>query len=96
MRILRRTGAGLTLLAGAGLIGAGLVGAQTSGSSSLIDLSASASGVHVIVAMPDFVVVDRFIDGGGPTAQASLSTLGGPASYAAQPYPGRSPSPSPA
>jgi hypothetical protein len=88
MRVLKRAATGLTLLAGVGLIGAGLVGAETSGSSSLIDLSASASGVHLIVAMPDFVAVERFIDGGGPTAQASLSTLGGPSSYAAQPYPG--------
>jgi hypothetical protein len=42
----------------------------------------------VIVAVPNFVVVDRFIDAGGPTAQANLSTLEGPSSFAAQPYPG--------
>ena len=38
--------------------------------------------------MPNFVVVDRFIDGGGPTAQAALSALEGPTAFAAQPYPG--------
>jgi hypothetical protein len=89
MRAVRQTGVGIALLAAAALAGAPtLVGAQVSGSSTLYNLSASASGVHVIVAMPNFVVVDRFIDGGGPTAQANLSALEGPSSYAAQPYPG--------
>lgn len=88
MRVVKRAGVGALLLAAAALAGPAFVGAETSGSSKLLNLQAGASGVHVIVAMPDFVVVDRFIDGGGPTAQASLSTLEGPASYAAQPYPG--------
>lgn len=77
------------VLAATALAGApGLVGAQVSGATTLVSLAASASGMHVIVAVPNFVVVDRFIDGGGPTAQATLSTLEGPSSFAAQPYPG--------
>ena len=47
-----------------------------------------ANGVHVTVATPNFVVVDRLIDGGGPTAQAALSALEGPTAFAAQLYPG--------
>lgn len=62
--------------------------AEGAGGTGLFETVAASSGVHVTVTMPKFVVVDKFIDGGGPTAQASLSTLEGPAAYAAHPYPG--------
>ena len=50
--------------------------------------SAAADGARLSVAIPGATVVDQIIDGGGPTAQAAVSSLGGSSALAAQPYPG--------
>jgi hypothetical protein len=50
--------------------------------------SAAADGARVSVTIPGATVVDQVIDGGGPTAQAAVSSLGGSSALAAQPYPG--------
>lgn len=50
--------------------------------------AAAADGARLSVAVPGATVVDQIIDGGGPTAQAALSSLGGSSALAAQPYPG--------
>jgi hypothetical protein len=49
---------------------------------------AAADGARLSVAIPGATVVDQIIDGGGPTAQAELNSLGGSSALAAQPYPG--------
>jgi hypothetical protein len=50
--------------------------------------TASAQGVQVNLAIPDYLIVQNFLDGGGPTAQASLDSLGTSQSLASFPYPG--------
>ena len=50
--------------------------------------SAGADGARLSVNIPGATVVDQVIDGGGPTAQAAVSSLGGSSALAAQPYPG--------
>ena len=49
---------------------------------------AAADGARLSVTIPGATVVDQVIDGGGPTAQAAVSSLGGSSALAAQPYPG--------
>jgi hypothetical protein len=49
---------------------------------------AAADGARLSVTIPGATVVDQIIDGGGPTAQAAVSSLGGSSALAAQPYPG--------
>jgi hypothetical protein len=50
--------------------------------------SAAADGARLSVTVPGATVVDQVIDGGGPTAQAEVNSLGGSSALAAQPYPG--------
>ena len=49
---------------------------------------AAADGARLSVTVPGATVVDQIIDGGGPTAQAAIDSLGGSSALAAQPYPG--------
>ena len=49
---------------------------------------AAADGARLSVTIPGATVVDQVIDGGGPTAEAAVSSLGGSSALAAQPYPG--------
>jgi len=50
--------------------------------------SASADGVRVTVSAPGFLVVEDFVDGGGPSAGAVLDSLGTSEAFASLPYPG--------
>ena len=50
--------------------------------------SAAADGARLSITVPGATVVDQIIDGGGPTAQAAIDSLGGSSALAAQPYPG--------
>lgn len=69
-------------------------GADAAGSSvfaagsSVFAATAAASGVRMTVELPDAPATDTPVDGGGPTAQASLSSLGESIGYAAFPDPG--------
>lgn len=49
---------------------------------------ADASGYQMSYGIPGFVVVETFIDAGGPVSQAVLDTAGTPSSFASLPYPG--------
>jgi hypothetical protein len=49
---------------------------------------AAADGVRVTWTVPNFAVVDSPVDGGGPSAQARLDSLGNSAAFASLPYPG--------
>jgi hypothetical protein len=50
--------------------------------------TASAAGVQVNLAIPDYLIVQNFLDGGGPAAQAALDSLGTSQALSSFPYPG--------
>jgi hypothetical protein len=54
------------------------------------ELIAAADGGRVVVSAPGAGPVDPISDGGSPSAQAVLNSLGTSAGYAAAPYPGES------
>src|ERR1041384_3461528 len=47
---------------------------------------ASADGIRATVAVKDYLIVEDFIDGGGPTAQAGLDSLGESTAFSSLPY----------
>jgi hypothetical protein len=49
---------------------------------------ASADGIRATLAVRDYLIVEDFIDGGGPTAQAALDSLGDSVAFSSLPYPG--------
>ena len=49
---------------------------------------ASADGIRFTTSAPGFLVVEDYIDGGGPTAQAAVSDIEGNRGFASVPYPG--------
>ncbi|MGH9034721.1 MAG: hypothetical protein ACRD0O_03085, partial [Acidimicrobiia bacterium] len=59
--------------------------AQTSAAFSAV---AAADGMRVNASAPGFLVVEDFVDAGGPTAQAAISDLEGSRGFASVPYPG--------
>jgi len=61
--------------------------APAEGSSSFSGV-ASADGVRVTTSAPGFLVVEDFVDSGGPTAQAAVSDVEGNRGFASVPYPG--------
>jgi hypothetical protein len=85
MRIrIRRRMAGIVGIATLAVPGMSPAGAQ----SLRYQAGAAADGARLSVAIPGATVVDQIIDGGGPTAQAEVNSLGGSSALAAQPYPG--------
>jgi hypothetical protein len=50
--------------------------------------TASAYGVQINVSIPNYLIIQNFVDGGGPTAQAQLNSLGTSQGFASFPYPG--------
>jgi hypothetical protein len=51
-------------------------------------LVAAADGVRITWSVPGFAAIDSPIDGGGPSAQARLDSLGQSGGFASLPYPG--------
>jgi hypothetical protein len=51
--------------------------------------SAAAGGVHASIHVPSFPVTDTPVDGGGPTAQVAVDSIGTSTGYAAFPDPGQ-------
>ena len=49
---------------------------------------ATADAYRVRVAVTDFLIVEDFVDGGGPSSQAALDSLGESTGFASFPYPG--------
>ena len=75
----------------AGVVGVGILTVRMSpaaAGSLRYQASAAADGARLSVTIPGATVVDQIIDGGGPTAQAVVNSLGGSSALAAQPYPG--------
>ena len=50
--------------------------------------TASAFGVEVNISIPNYLIISNFVDGGGPTAEAQLDSLGTSQGFASFPYPG--------
>ncbi|HYR62085.1 MAG TPA: hypothetical protein VET24_05555 [Actinomycetota bacterium] len=50
--------------------------------------TASADGIRVGLSVPNFLIIENFVDGGGPSAQATLDSLGTSKAFASLPYPG--------
>jgi hypothetical protein len=72
----------------AGLPLVALAGMAPADSSSSFSGVASADGIRISTSAPGFLVVEDFIDAGGPTAQAAVSDVEGNRGYASVPYPG--------
>ncbi|HZE65428.1 MAG TPA: hypothetical protein VE081_02285 [Sporichthyaceae bacterium] len=49
---------------------------------------ATADGVRARIAVTDYLIVEDFVDGGGPTTSATLDSLGASTAYSSLPYPG--------
>jgi hypothetical protein len=49
---------------------------------------ASADGIRATLSLKDYLIIEDFIDGGGPTAQAGLDSLGESTAFSSLPYPG--------
>ena len=49
---------------------------------------ASAYAAYVLFALPRFLIIENLVNGGGPTAQAGLDSLGSSTGFASFPYPG--------
>jgi hypothetical protein len=49
---------------------------------------ASADGIRATVSVKDYLIVEDILDGGGPTAQAALNSLGESTAFSSLPYPG--------
>jgi hypothetical protein len=50
--------------------------------------NASAEGMRFTISSPGFLVVEDFVDGGTPVAQAGVNSLGDSKGFASAPYPG--------
>ncbi|MDQ1489696.1 MAG: hypothetical protein QOJ23_2210 [Actinomycetota bacterium] len=86
-----RTAKGVVALAlgGIALVGIGVLpgSAQTAGAQAATG-GAQASGMYIRYGIPGFLVVEDFLDGGGPVAQSLADTSAGAGSFASLPYPG--------
>jgi hypothetical protein len=76
-------------LGGIAVVGAGVLpgAAQPAGSQAATG-GAQASGMYIRYGIPKFLVVENFLDGGGPVAQSLADTSSGSGSFASLPYPG--------
>lgn len=76
-------------LGGIAVVGAGVMpgGAESAGTQAATG-GAQASGMYIRYGIPGFLVVENFLDGGGPVAQSLADTSSGSGSFASLPYPG--------
>jgi len=72
-------------LVGAALLVPGVAPASENDYSAL----AAGDGMRINFRMPDFLVVEDFVDSGAPTAQARIDSVGGSNGFASAPYPGQ-------
>jgi hypothetical protein len=62
--------------------------AQDGDSTGTFSGTAVADAVRVNVSIPNYLLIQDFVDGGGPSAQAVLDSLGVSRAFASFPYPG--------
>jgi hypothetical protein len=67
---------------------AGTIAAHGESEATSFQATASAEGVRIGVAAPNFVVVDQLVDVGVPVAQSTVDGLGNSKAFASNPYPG--------
>jgi hypothetical protein len=77
----------IALLTGLGLIVTWPSPGRADSPFAAVDARASADAFRLGVAVRKFLIVENFVDGGGPTAQAQLTSVGS-AAFAALPDPG--------
>jgi hypothetical protein len=65
-----------------------LAGGASAAAGPSFTATAAANGTRTSVVIPNGPVTDSPVDGGGPTAQAQLDSVGGSKAFAALPYPG--------
>lgn len=82
------TPAAATLGAPAAVAAPGAGGADANTGFSSFSGAATADGIRITVAVKDYLIVEDFIDGGGPTASAVLNSLGESTAFSSLPYPG--------
>lgn len=63
-------------------------GRSATGELATFNGQAAADGVRATIAVKDYLIVEDFVDGGGPTAQAALDSLGESTAFSSLPYPG--------
>jgi hypothetical protein len=86
-----RLGAVLGALTGTALVvsvGFGSTSASAAGFGGSFSALAAADGVRVTVIVPNGGLADEVVDGGGPSAQARIDSLGTSKAFASFPYPG--------
>ena len=76
-----------TLVAGAALMIPGTAPAQEA--PALYAGFASGDGMRINFRVPDFLVVEDFIDAGAPAAEARIDSVEGSKGFASAPYPGQ-------
>jgi len=84
---LTRTLTALVTMSLAVLAPTGTVGADQAEPAQL-QARALAEGLRIGVGMPEFLIVEQFIDGGGPVAESLTNALGTSRAFASLPYPG--------
>ena len=67
---------------------AGTLAAHGQSELTAFEATASAEGVRIGVAAPNFAVVDQLADVGAPVAQSAVDGLGNSKAFASNPYPG--------
>ena len=83
----RCVAASLLTMATALALPAGAVGAEESAQAASLQARAVADGLRIGFGMPKFLIVEQFIDGGGPVAEAVTDPLTN-RGFASLPYPG--------
>jgi hypothetical protein len=63
-------------------------GSSAQVSTSAFQAGASANGVRVQYTVPGFILLEKFVDGGGPVAQSELASGDVVRAFASNPYPG--------
>ncbi len=79
-------GGAVAMPIGLGPLGLGSAGADSLGRSFVA--VGEASGGYVRYGIPGFLVVENFLDGGGPVSRASLTSDGTSQAFGSLPYPG--------
>ena len=75
--------------AGADEVGSGDLGSGGFGTGvGSFSATAASDAFRLQYEIPKFLAVERFVDGGGPTAQAQLDSLGTAQAFSSFPYPG--------
>ncbi|GAA0602700.1 hypothetical protein GCM10009547_00130 [Sporichthya brevicatena] len=82
------TAALVTLLPTSSALGSATAEPSSTTTLSAYQGQASANAAYFLAALPRFLIIENLVNGGGPTAQAALNSLGSSTGFASFPYPG--------